>query len=224
MAWFQSDEVQEDFLSCDEGSTYDNSDDEFHEIEDTVPPVKDDDSDIDTDIARAHGPKTTTERRRAQNDIMRAFAANLSANLTQKEVDDAAAKSANDEQLSIRDILAKQETAVRITNPRDYQTELFQRARAENVIAVLDTGSGKTHIATLLLRHVLDAELEHRAKGGAPKIAFFLVSVQINVACIILTQPGRFGEPCVPTVERFTMWPRPKCGRHMRLHGRFTVV
>jgi len=182
MVWIQSDEVQEDFFcSCDEESTFEISDNESQNVKDAALQADDEDSEVDVDIARAHGPKTTTERRRAQNDIMRAFAANISASLTQKEVDDAAAKSANEEQLSIRDILAKQETTVRITNPRDYQTELFQRAKEENVIAVLDTGSGKTHIATLLLQHVLDTELEHRAKGGVPKIAFFLVSPQLRV-------------------------------------------
>lgn len=136
----------------------------------------DDGSDIDADITRAHGPNTTSERRRNQNDILKAFAANISAHVTQREVDEATSKSANEEQLSIRDILANQETTVRITNPRDYQTELFQRAKSGNIIAVLDTGSGKTHIATLLLQHVLDEELESRAKGGVHKIAFFLVS------------------------------------------------
>ncbi|KAF2829146.1 dicer-like protein 1 [Ophiobolus disseminans] len=104
-----------------------------------------------------------------------AFAANISAHITQKEVEEAASKCANEEQLSIRDILAGQDTTVRITNPRDYQTELFQRAKIQNTIAVLDTGSGKTHIATLLLRHVLDEELENRAKGAVHKTAFFLV-------------------------------------------------
>jgi endoribonuclease Dicer len=105
---------------------------------------------------------------------LRAYAATISARVTQKEVD-AASKTANEEQLSIKDILAKQDTTVRITNPRDYQTELYQRAKTENTIAVLDTGSGKTHIATLLLRHILDEELENRAKGAVPKTAFFLV-------------------------------------------------
>jgi endoribonuclease Dicer len=135
-----------------------------------------DDSDDDHDMARTHGPKTTSQRRKAQNDILAAFAANITSHVTQREIDEAAAKGAKEEQLSIRDILAKQETAVRITNPRDYQTELFQRAKSGNIIAVLDTGSGKTHIATLLLKHVIDEELESRAKGGTPKTAFFLVS------------------------------------------------
>ncbi|KAF2121559.1 dicer-like protein 1 [Lophiotrema nucula] len=94
--------------------------------------------------------------------------------ITEKEVKDAI-EATNDENLSIRDILAKQETSAQITSPRDYQTELFQKAKQENIIAVLDTGSGKTHIATLLLRHILDLELESRSKGGPNKIAFFLV-------------------------------------------------
>ncbi|KAH7395231.1 dicer-like protein 1 [Phaeosphaeria sp. MPI-PUGE-AT-0046c] len=104
-----------------------------------------------------------------------AFAANISTHLTQKEVEEAASKAANEEQLSVKDILASQATHSRILNPRDYQTELFQRAKTQNTIAVLDTGTGKTHIATLLLRHVLEEELESRAKGCLPKVAFFLV-------------------------------------------------
>jgi endoribonuclease Dicer len=166
---------QDDYFSFDESSTYANSDIGDNTIQDERQQDSDSDVDADADIARAHGPKTTSERRRAQNDILKAFAANISAHLTQKEVDDAAAKTANEEQLSIRDILARQEGTGRITNPRDYQTELFHRAKGENVIAVLDTGSGKTHIATLLLQHVLDNELERRAAGDTHKIAFFLV-------------------------------------------------
>jgi superfamily II DNA or RNA helicase len=111
---------------------------------------------------------------------MRAFADDITAHVTQKEVEEAAAKGANEEQLSIRDILASQDTTARITNPRDYQTELFQRAKMQNTIAVLGTGTGKTHIATLLLRHILEEELEHRAKGSIHKIAFFLVKQPLS--------------------------------------------
>ena len=38
--------------------------------------------------------------------------------------------------------------------PRSYQIEMFQRAVNGNVIAVLDTGSGKTLIACLLIKHL----------------------------------------------------------------------
>ena len=175
MAWTEAVEEQDDYFSCDGMSSSDDEDQSGRDVKEPAP--IDDESDIDADVPRAHGPKTTSEKRRAQNEIMRAYAANISALVTQKEVEEAASKSANEEQLSIKDILARQDTAVRITNPRDYQTELFQRARSENTIAVLDTGTGKTHIATLLLRHTLDEELENRAKGCVHKTAFFLVFV-----------------------------------------------
>jgi endoribonuclease Dicer len=175
MAWATEVEEQEDYFSYDDISV--SGDEAIDGKQDADGRVQDDDadSDIDADVARTHGPRTSSEKRKAQNEVMRAFAANISAHITQKEVDEAVVKSANEEQLSIRDILASQETTVRITNPRDYQTELFQRAKAQNTIAVLDTGTGKTHIATLLLRHVLEEELENRAKGCVPKTAFFLV-------------------------------------------------
>lgn len=175
MAWAGEVDEQEDYFSADEMSA---SGDEDRDVSDAAGPgqVDDPDSDIDSDIPRAHGPKTTSEKSRAQNEVMRAFAADISASITQEEIDEATAKGANEGQLSIRDILASQDTTVRITNPRDYQTELFQRAKKQNTIAVLDTGTGKTHIATLLLRHVLEEELENRAKGCIHKTAFFLVS------------------------------------------------
>jgi endoribonuclease Dicer len=135
----------------------------------------DTDSDIDCDVEHSHGPGTSTEKRRRQNEIFRAYAALKTEEITEKEVKEAI-KGAKDDVLSIKDILAKQENSARISNPRDYQTELFQKAKEENIIAVLDTGSGKTHIATLLLRYILDKELDDRAKGGPHKIAFFLVS------------------------------------------------
>ncbi|KIW11905.1 hypothetical protein PV08_09178 [Exophiala spinifera] len=63
-----------------------------------------------------------------------------------------------------------------IDRARDYQQELFERATEENVIAVLDTGSGKTLIAALLIRHFLEQELLDRHNGRPPKIVFFLVN------------------------------------------------
>jgi endoribonuclease Dicer len=174
MTWAGPVDEQEDYFSADDSSVS-GDEGQTTQRENEVAPVDDPDSDNDADNVRAHGPTTTSEKRRAQNEVMNAFAADIGAFVTQKEVDEATSKGTNEEQLSISDILASQDTTVRITNPRDYQTELFQRAKNDNTIAVLDTGSGKTHIATLLLRHVLDEELESRAKGCEPKTAFFLV-------------------------------------------------
>lgn len=175
MVWVEVEEVQDDFFECDEISASCPADNKDGIALRTEPQAEHDESDDDVDITAGHEPRTTSERQRAQNQVFKAYAANISATLTQREVQEVSKKSGKEEELSIREILAKQDTAKRITNPRDYQTELFQRARSENTIAVLDTGSGKTHIATLLLKHVLDDELEHRAKGGAHRIAFFLV-------------------------------------------------
>ena len=38
--------------------------------------------------------------------------------------------------------------------PRAYQRKLFDRAIHQNVIAVLDTGSGKTLISVMLIKHM----------------------------------------------------------------------
>lgn len=62
-----------------------------------------------------------------------------------------------------------------VSSAREYQIELFERAKEDNIIAVLDTGSGKTLIAVLLLQHIISEELERRAQGAAKKISFFLV-------------------------------------------------
>ncbi|KAJ6445005.1 RNase3 domain-containingprotein [Purpureocillium lavendulum] len=75
---------------------------------------------------------------------------------------------------SARVIQSHEETRI-ISSPREYQIELFERAKDKNLIIVLDTGSGKTLIAALLLRHTLDQELERRAQGESKKVAFFLV-------------------------------------------------
>ncbi|KAL1868756.1 hypothetical protein VTK73DRAFT_3508 [Phialemonium thermophilum] len=82
---------------------------------------------------------------------------------------------ATHEESSAQVALRNLESRKIITSPRDYQIELFERAKSENTIAVLDTGSGKTLIAALLLRWVLEKELEDRARGKQKKIAFFLV-------------------------------------------------
>lgn len=50
-------------------------------------------------------------------------------------------QSVDDEILSIRGLMTKQESNVIISDPREYQIELFEKAKNENIIAVLDTGT-----------------------------------------------------------------------------------
>ncbi|KAJ5952210.1 uncharacterized protein N7479_010623 [Penicillium vulpinum] len=81
----------------------------------------------------------------------------------------------SDAELSTARLLANTEPGGGVLDPREYQIELFERARAHNTIAVLDTGSGKTLVAVLLLKHILQIELNKRANGTKPRVAFFLV-------------------------------------------------
>ena len=58
---------------------------------------------------------------------------------------------------------------VEVFLPRRYQEEIFSRAQDRNVIAALDTGSGKTYISTLLIKWIAARE------AGKGKIIVFLV-------------------------------------------------
>ncbi|KAF4583142.1 Dicer-like protein 1 [Ophiocordyceps camponoti-floridani] len=91
------------------------------------------------------------------------------------ESQQAASTEQSVDRYSTTNLIQRNEERCIITSPREYQTELFERAKNKNLIIVLDTGSGKTLIAALLLRHTLDQELERRALGQPHRVAFFLV-------------------------------------------------
>jgi endoribonuclease Dicer len=80
-----------------------------------------------------------------------------------------------DAELSTARLIANSDMGGGVLDPREYQLELFDRAKSENTIAVLDTGSGKTLVAVLLLKYILELELNNRENGMEHKVAFFLV-------------------------------------------------
>ncbi|KAL2829943.1 hypothetical protein BDW59DRAFT_141506 [Aspergillus cavernicola] len=96
--------------------------------------------------------------------------------LLAKRADDCDGKvePAPESQLSTARIFAKDQEQGTL-DPREYQIELFERAKAENTIAVLATGAGKTLIAVLLLKWTIEKELNGRADGEPRRISFFLV-------------------------------------------------
>lgn len=53
-------------------------------------------------------------------------------------------------------------------SPRQYQTDILQKAKYSNIIAVLDTGAGKTLISLLLLKYM-------KTLKEAWKLSVFLV-------------------------------------------------
>ncbi|KAF9904462.1 Dicer-like protein 1 [Linnemannia zychae] len=60
--------------------------------------------------------------------------------------------------------------------PRQYQYQLFNKALEGNVIAVMDTGSGKTLVAVMLIREMLRREKEAQRGPKERKISFFVVN------------------------------------------------
>ncbi|TAQ86792.1 hypothetical protein B7494_g4871 [Chlorociboria aeruginascens] len=84
-------------------------------------------------------------------------------------------KPNEESQQSTKWLVNQSESQQIISTPREYQIELFERAKVKNIIAVLDTGSGKTLISVLLLRHIFAQELEDRAMLRPKRISFFLV-------------------------------------------------
>ena len=134
-----------------------NSDDEYDEVQPGRP------------------ANTASLRKREQKDIFETWLVSPAAQEALKpKARSARLTEGADEQLSMEALMARQVTEI-IKNPRNYQLELFERAKKQNTIAVLDTGSGKTLIAVLLLRWTIDQELERRASRERHKISFFLV-------------------------------------------------
>ena len=134
-----------------------------------------DDSDTDNDEHTAdlpHSLLTDTQRKQAQNAVFEEFV---------REKDDSKLRERWQEAQrpmgSVDDFNSLETAGARriIDRVRDYQSELFARAKAGNIIAVLDTGSGKTLIAALLLREIVTKEMDDRASGRSPRTSFFLV-------------------------------------------------
>lgn len=59
--------------------------------------------------------------------------------ITEEDIRDAIKRTDN-EDLSMSNIIAKQDSTSIIHDPREYQLELFEKAKNNNIIAVLDTG------------------------------------------------------------------------------------
>lgn len=104
----------------------------------------DDHSPINSDSENEQQQAATTpkasERRRIQNAKFSAWLTQRKEKITKDEVQ-TILENADEETLSIRSLMAKQGDNAIITTPREYQYELFERAKKQNIIAVLDTGT-----------------------------------------------------------------------------------
>jgi endoribonuclease Dicer len=138
---------------------------------------EDNDEDDDVPVVPLSKQRKITERKRRLNAVADVFLQERN----EKWIKEGSKVRPEDEaKQSARWLVNQQENRQIISTPREYQIELFEKAKEKNIVAVLDTGSGKTLIAVLLLRHVFAQELEDRALGKPCRISFFLVdSVQL---------------------------------------------
>lgn len=99
--------------------------------------AEDEDEESEDDVQPTVKPRKITERKRRLNAIADSYL--LQRNLKSlKEANKVRPK--DDSQQSARWLVNQSENRVIISSPREYQVELFEKAKVRNIIAVLDTG------------------------------------------------------------------------------------
>jgi hypothetical protein len=154
-----------------------------------------DDGDGDDEVRPPTRTKKISERKRRMNALADQYILGLAEKATHKDDE---IKPEDEALQSTKWLVNQSENREIISSAREYQTELFERAKVKNIIAVLDTGlsqdndfltkanfvgTGKTLIAVLLLRHVFAKELEDRELGKPKRISFFLVRLSMPFIC-----------------------------------------
>ncbi|KAM0346655.1 hypothetical protein ACHAPU_005367 [Fusarium lateritium] len=115
-------------------------------------------------------PRKITEKKLRDHAVLQEW-----IEKSQREAAMNAVTSSEPDKQSLAQLIHISESRRIIATPREYQLELFERAKEKNTLVVLPTGSGKTLISVLLLRHHLEQEVEARSLGKPKKVAFFLV-------------------------------------------------
>ncbi|KAF4979425.1 hypothetical protein FZEAL_4368 [Fusarium zealandicum] len=131
----------------------------------------DDDEDQYRFILNPERPRKVTEKKRLDNAAFQAWVTKKQRQGTR----DSVATLNDPHHQSVAHLVRSSEDRKIIATPREYQIDLFERSKEKNIIVVLPTGSGKTLIAALLMKHTMEQELENRAIGKPKKVAFFLV-------------------------------------------------
>lgn len=107
--------------------------------------LEEDDIDADGEDERGDAEENSvtqklSERRQKQNDAFEDWLSNEAENIWEEDPAQKPGFVTDDTQASVRKIIAQAESTSIIDDPREYQLELFEKAKKENIIAVLDTG------------------------------------------------------------------------------------
>jgi endoribonuclease Dicer len=108
---------------------------------------EDNDNDDDDEVRPPTKEKKVSERKRRMFAIAEQYISGREAKAAEK---DNVVKPEDEAHQSIRWLVKQSENREIISSPREYQTELFERAKEKNIIAVLDTGTSReTNIFTV---------------------------------------------------------------------------
>ena len=166
----------------------DNTDLDKLSLNDLSPPLTpDEDPGEDGEIGEGEleqthstGTHQTSRFRRQQNSVFDSWCRDKAKTTDLSTAKTSYQKDEGSKVTSISELFRKQEGRRIIGSEYAFQLELFERAKQHNTIVVVDTGAGKTLVAMLLLKHVVNLDIEARASGTPRRVAFFLVALLID--------------------------------------------
>jgi hypothetical protein len=99
--------------------------------------AEDVESELEDELFAPKKPRKISERKRIQNAAHESW---FQSYQRQQAKAASAISDAGSESLSVKYLVKQTESQRIISSPREYQVELFERAKEDNIIAVLDTG------------------------------------------------------------------------------------
>lgn len=100
-----------------------------------------------------------------------------------------------------------------VSIPRAYQMDIFNKAMRDNVIAILDTGAGKTLIAALLIRHLHNIDAFEKLKRRwsiflVPKVPLVCQQQKYLAGNLNLRVKAFYGDMSLDTVGFYILMAR----------------
>ncbi|KAI9598092.1 hypothetical protein BDF19DRAFT_411427 [Syncephalis fuscata] len=96
--------------------------------------------------------------------------------------------------------------AIAVLEPRDYQIEMFEHAKKSNIIAVLETGAGKTLISAMLIKYVLSKEYSNIAPSNEQEVVEATVKTAEVPISVSVTDNGDEQNQLQTTLRRVIMF------------------
>jgi hypothetical protein len=88
----------------------------------------------------------------------------------------------------MRDDITQQPSATGLLTTRGYQQEMLEESLQKNTIIALDTGSGKTHIAVLRIKHECERETD--------KVCTTIMMEDLIAHLFLISSRGFLPPPC----------------------------